>query len=634
MAGRAQPMKDHWKEQRLFLSRIIGAAIIVLLLSGMLVWRLVHLQVVEYERFEALSEGNQVRLETLPPTRGLILDHAGRVLAENVPTWQLIAVPEQVPDIEATFAMLEQLELLDAANHDVLVDLMRSHRRFDRVTLTNLTEVQAATFAVRRYQFPGVDIREGLIRNYPFGAVAAHTVGYVGRVSEEDLARIDRADYAGTSQIGKTGVERAYEDRLHGDAGLREIVVNAQGRPSLERVPAGGLEMVPPRPGQHVVLALDIKVQQAAYEALAGLRGAAVAIDPRNGNVITLISTPAFDPNDLATGMSQSEYNELRTDPDEPFLNRALTKNYSPGSTIKPFIGLAALHNELPYVGEDHFCGGEYRLPGRTQAYREYRGNRHGETDLHSAIVRSCNVYFYGLGVALDIDRMEVFMKSFGFGVRTGIDIGGENSGLMPGRAWKRAAFRNREDQTWYPGETVSASIGQGYMEFTPLQLAHATAALAVEGLRFRPRLLIETRDAQASGVSDVLPPDELPPVAGIAAEHWQEIESAMLGVTQEERGTARTAMSGILYPVAGKTGTAQIVGVAQDERYNAEEIEERLRDNGLFIAYAPVDDPQIAIAVVVENNGGGGTMAAPVARRMLDAYFGTGEYVAQLIAL
>ena len=635
MASRTHRLKDHWQEHRLFLSRVIGAAVVIVLLTGALVWRLVHLQVIEYERFSGLLQRNQIRIEPLPPTRGLILDRAGRVLAENIPSWQLVAVPEQLEDVEATLAGLEQFGLVDPVNHAELVELVRSQRsRVERVTLTNLTEYQAATFAVRRYAFPGIDIRSGLIRHYPYGEAAAHVVGYVGRISDSDLERIDSADYKGTSQIGKTGLERAYEDVLHGTVGYREIVVNAHNRrQSLETVPPGGLAERFPVPGQHVVTALDMRLQLAAQAALSSYRGAAVVIDVRNGDVLALVSTPGFDSNALAIGMSQSDYHAVSTDPDEPFVNRAIGKPYSPGSTIKPFLGLAGLYYDSDYVSQTHNCNGQFHLPNSSRDYREPSNVRaHGETNLYSAIVRSCNVYFYGLGVDLDIDRMEPFMRAFGFGARTGLDIGGEAAGLMPGRDWKRTAFRAREDQTWYDGETVSASIGQGYMEFTPLQLAAATAALATQGQRFRPRLLTATEDAESAEIV-AAPPIALEQVPGVEAADWQEIHEALVGVTTDARGTGRTAMDGATYSVAGKTGTAQVVGVAQDARYNAEELEERERDNGLFIGYAPAGNPEIAIAVVVENNGGGGATAAPVARKVFDAWFGNGEQIVELAA-
>jgi penicillin-binding protein 2 len=634
MSARSQPLKDHWKEQRLFLSRIIGAAVVVTLLTGVLIWRLVHLQVVDYQRFSELSHGNQIDIAPLAPTRGLIFDRNGLVLADNVTAWQLVAIPEQIADLEGDLARLEQLDLLDPADREVLIDLLSSRRRFEPVTLANLTERQAARFAVQRHRFSGFHVQEGLIRDYPYGEAAAHAVGYVGRISQSDYEQIDRSDYAGTFQIGKTGIERAYEDYLHGNSGYQEQVVNAQGRVIRDwsSNPEAGLEGRLPEPGQHIYLSLDIRLQNVAEQALEGLRGAAVAIDPRNGDVLTLVSTPAFDPNRFAIGLSGAEFAELNADSNLPLFNRALAGRYPPGSTVKPFYGLAGLHYETEHVAEPHFCTGEFRLPGSSRVYREGPGAGHGEMTLHTAIVRSCNVYFYGLAVDLGIDHMSEFMSAFGFGARTGIDISGESAGLMPSAEWKREYFTSRDQRVWYPGETVSTGIGQGYTEVTPLQLAHATATMAASGLRYRPRLLVATQDAE-TGEMDVHPGDPLQPIVDVSPEHWQIIHDAMLGVTTEPRGTGHSSMQGTTYTVAGKTGTAQVVAVAQDEKYDAESLDEQYRDNGLFVAYAPFDNPEIAIAVVVENNGGGSRTAAPVARQVLDAYFGNEEYVAELVA-
>jgi penicillin-binding protein 2 len=634
MNVRVQPLKDHWKEQRLFLSRVIAAGVIVVGLTGVLIWRLVHLQVVDYQRFSGMSEDNQIKIQPLPPTRGLIYDRAGRALAENIPAWQLVAVPEQIEDLDAVLGELEELGLLDPANREVLKNLVRSRRQFEPVTLTNLDEEQAARFAVRRHHFSGIDVQEGLIRYYPYEEAAAHAVGYVGSISAADFEQIDRSDYTGTSQIGKTGVERAYEEQLHGTRGYRPRVVNAQGReiPDWSLSSDDRFKELLPVPGNHVHLGLDISLQLAALDALEGVRGAAVAIDPRNGDVLTLISTPAFDPNNFANGLSGAEYTELTTNSDRPLFNRALAGRYPPGSTVKPFYGLAGLHFETEHVAEDHFCNGEFQLPGNSRIYGE--GQRilpHGETTLHSAIVRSCNVYFYGLAVELGIDRMEQFMKSFGFGARTGIDISGESAALMPGRQWKSENFSTRELRAWYPGETVSTGIGQGFTEVTPLQLAHATATMAASGLRYRPRLLVKSENAE-TGIESSVPVDPLEPIDDVDPAHWQIIHDAMNGVTTEQRGTGLSSMGDAWYSVSGKTGTAQVRSYAEDEQRDLEEVEEQFRDNGLFIAYAPAENPEIAIAVVVENNGGGSRTAAPVARKVLDAYFGTRDYVAQLV--
>lgn len=634
MATRAQPLKDHWKEQRLFFSRIIGASVVVVMLTGVLVWQLVDLQVVHHQQFSAESRGNQIDIEPLPPMRGEILDRNGRILATNEPAWQLVAVRENITDLEAVLMELEELKLLESANRPSLIESVRSSRSWEPVLLANLNEIQAASFAARGHMFQGVDLQAGLVRFYPEQRATAHSIGYVGRPNADDVDRMSDPDnYSGTLQIGKTGIERRYEDRLHGTVGRQAFVVDAHRRPTGQPVPDGLAETVLPVPGEHVILALDIDMQRAAVAALAGLRGAAVVIDPRNGDVLTMVSMPAFDPNSFSTGMSTDEYSALSSDPNEPFRNRVLAEQYNPGSTVKPFFGLAGLHYETGFVAEDHVCNGQYHLPNSTHVWRESRRVLpHGETSLHSAIVRSCNVYFYGLGEELGIDRMQEFLGKFGFGSRTGIDIGGEYAGVNPGVDWKRESFRNAEDKVWFPGETINNAIGQGYIEVTPLQLAHATATLAAQGQRFRPRLLIQTEDAGTGAVTNV-PAEALEPVSGVDALHWQLVHEAMLGVTAEPRGTGFKSMNDADFTVAAKTGTAQVIGVADGEFYDEDAIDERYKDNGLFVAFAPAVNPQVAIAVVVENQGGGGSTAAPVARIILDTFFGNTEYVAQLVA-
>jgi penicillin-binding protein 2 len=639
MARPSTQLKDHWQEQRLFLSRVIAAGVVVVLLAGLLVAQLFRLQVVNYERFAELSRGNRFRIEPQPPTRGLIFDRNGLVIADNTPNWELVAVAEEIENLDATLKALEELELLDPAEHTAVRDLVRSHRGFERVKLTNLTEQQAATFAVRRHRFPGVDIQEALVRYYPFGEASAHAIGYVGSISPPDLERIDRSDYAATSQIGKQGVERAYESILHGHVGYRQQVVNAQGRvlfdPTVDSHAdnvanfIGGIESKAPVPGNNVVVSLDMRLQLAAQEALGDSRGALVAIDPRTGDVLALVSTPSFDPNSFATGISRADYVALNTDLDKPLLNRALTGTYPPGSTVKPFIALAALQHESIDPARQLYCPGEWRIPGQTHRYREGRGGVHGATNLRSAIVRSCDVYFYQLALAMGIDDVANGLKAFGFGAPTALDIGGEKSGIVPSPEWKKKQFRRREDQVWFPGETVNTGVGQGYMLVTPLQLAHAEATLAMRGEGHPPRLLIGVEDPVTREVT-YNDPVALPPVEGPAPEHWDFVRDAMVGVTSETGGTALTAMKGVTYKVAGKTGTAQVFTVGQDERYKESEVDERLRDHGWFTAYAPADAPRIAIACIVENAGGGGRSAAPVVRKVLDAFFKAENYVAR----
>jgi len=628
MAGSSLQFKDPWQEQRLFLSRIIAAAVVVLLLTGVLVVRLVHLQILDFERFSELSQGNRFRIDPMPPTRGIIYDRRGRVIAENRPNWELVAVGEEIDNLDRTLHSLEELGLVDPDEHATLRNLIRSHRGFERVKLSNLTEEQAATFAVRRHLFSGVDIQEALARYYPFHEAVAHAVGYVGSISAADLERIDRTNYAGTSHIGKSGVERAYEQQLHGQVGYRQLIVNAQGRVRGEADASSGVEPKLPVPGQNVVLSLDMDIQLAAVEALQDFRGAVVAIDPRNGDVLALVSSPSYDPNRFATGLSRADYVALTADIDKPLYNRALAGVYPPGSTVKPFIALTALQHESIAPDHEVYCPGEWRLPGQTHRYREGRGGVHGKVDLHEAIVRSCDVYFYQLAVAMGIQDLSDGLKAFGFGAPTGLDVMGEQSGIVPSPEWKKRNFSRREDQVWFPGETVITGIGQGYMNVTPIQLASAAATFAARGTRFKPRLLIGTEDAVTRETS-MVEPAALPSIEDHSPEHWQFVIDAMVGVTSETGGTALTVMKGVEYQVAGKTGTAQVITIAQNEKYREEDIEERQRDHGWFVAFAPADAPRIALGVIVENAGGGGRSAAPVARKVFDAFFAAENYVA-----
>jgi penicillin-binding protein 2 len=637
MARTSESLKDHWQEQRLFLSRILWSVAVVLMLTAALVARLVQLQVFDYERFADLSQGNRLRIEPLAPTRGLILDRNGLVIAENLPTWQLVVIPEQIEDLEATLSELEALELISPQLRGEYMELVRSHRGFERVTLINLDDEQAARFAVRRHRYRGVDIQEGLVRHYPFGDVAAHAIGYVGSISTEDLETIDRPNYAASSSIGKTGIERAYESLLHGTVGFRQQVVNARGRilqdPAIQASVEGdgflaNLETRWPIPGDNLVVALDMRLQLASHDAMQGQRGAVVALDPRNGEVLALVSTPSFDPNRFSEGLSRADFVALNSDPYRPLFNRALTGRYPPGSTIKPFLGLAGLYHESVAEHDHKFCPGYFSLPGQTHRYRDWRPQGHGSMDLHNAIVQSCDVYYYQLAVELGIDRMDAFLRRFGFGAVTGLDITGERTGVVPSRDWKRRAFSKREDQVWFPGETVIAGIGQGFTLVTPIQLANAAAAMSMRGDRYETRMLIATQSGIDEEVTRRMP-RRMPPLVDVDAEHWQAIHDAMVGVATEPAGSGFRAMSGAQYSVAGKTGTAQVYTIGQDEEYDEAGLDEALRDHGLFIAFAPAEDPRVAVAVVVEN-GGGSSAAVPIARRVLDSYFEGNEYVAQ----
>ena len=632
MRGHVQ-IRDRWQEQRLVTARLAFTALLVVAMSSVLVWRLFQIQISHHEVFAELAQGNRVRIEPLAPTRGLIFDRNGQLLAENLPAWELVAIPEQIADLQASLEALEALELLDPAERDNLIGAVNSHRRFERVVLANLTESQAARFSARRHQFSGVDIREGLIRHYPYGDMTGHSIGYLGSIGAADMERIDRANYAATTLIGISGVERSYQDVLHGTVGFRQQLVNAQGRvivdpaaveASSDSLP-GSLDTRWPIPGSNLVVSLDIQLQLAAQMAMEGLRGAAVAIEPATGDVLALVSTPAFDPNQFSSGLSHSSYRELETDPDKPLFNRALAGRYPPGSTIKPFLGLAAMNLNAISPDDPTYCGGHYSLPGQSHRYRDWKREGHGLMDLHQAVVESCDVYFYRLAVNIGIDAIDSSLRIFGFGDRTGIDIGGENRGVVPSREWKRNNFSRREDQVWFPGETVIAGIGQGYTTATPLQLAHATAVLAA-GARLKPRMVVAMQTAVSGEIVEI-DPVRLDTLPEIDPRHWQRIREAMIGVIEDPRGTARAAMRQTPYGVAGKTGTAQVISLAQDEEYDEDALEERLRDHGLFIAFAPADNPTIAVAVVVENGGAGSGLPAQAARKILDLYLAAEDY-------
>jgi penicillin-binding protein 2 len=613
-------IKDHWREQRLFDQRsLVSGAVIGLATLGLIV-RLFVLQVVQHDYYADLSQGNRVRNEPIPAARGLILDRHGEVIAGNQPAYQLELVPEEVPDLDKTLAALVELNLISADDVDALERTIDSSRSFDTVPVRlRMSEEDVARFAVRRFEFPGLDIKTRQTRWYPNGEVAVHALGYVGAISEDDLKHIDRAAYAGTSLIGKLGVESAFEGELHGTNGFREVLVNAQGR-SVERQGAfvPNLRTRSPIAGDDLLLSIDLKVQRVAEAALAGHRGAVVALDPNSGDVLALVSLPGFDPTLFGRGITSAEYAALQGDIDHPLFNRALRGTYPPGSTVKPVIALAGLTYHVVDPAARRYCAGAFHLPGSSRIFHEYHNEHHGYVDLDDAIARSCDIYFYGLANVLGVDRISSFMAPFGFGKVAGIDIGGEKPGILPSREWKAKVFSRPADQAWFPGETVNFGIGQGYLTVTPLQLAHYASIIATRGKIWKPRLVTAYRDPH-SGQMHQVPVVSEGEVAGISAEDWQRVVHGMMGVTT--RGTAAAIGARAPYKFAGKTGTAQVFSVAQGEKYNAKLISERLRDHSWFIAFAPADAPRIALAVLQENGGAGASAAAPIARKVIDAY-------------
>jgi penicillin-binding protein 2 len=633
--ARSVRIKDHHAEQRLFEGRAIAAAVIMLVALGSVIVRLVWLQVVQYDYFADLSQGNRIKIEPIPPNRGLILDRNGLPLATNAPSYQLELTREQVTDIDATLIGLAQLGLLDNADFPSLKKDIRSRRIFEAVPVKlQLTDEELARFAARRYQFPGVEIRPRLTRYYPLGASSVHAIGYVGAISEEDEKTLDLTEYAGTTLTGKAGVEKAYERELHGRAGVQQLLVNAQGR-TVERIgqDAVKLERREPVAGNDLFLTIDVRVQQAAEEALRGQRAAAVAIDPNNGDVIAFVSTPAFDPNLFARGLTRPQYLALTDDPDRPMYDRALRGVYPPGSTVKPMFAIAALETGVVTPLETRFCRGTWFASGYGRVKRDWKPGGHGTVDMQRALATSCDIYFFDIARLMGIDRMAGVVGQFGLGAVTGIDIEGERVGILPSTEWKKRAYAKRpEYQIWFPGDTINVGIGQGQMLVTPVQLANGIAAVAARGQRYKPRLVRAVRDVATGKVREV-PPTALAPVKVADPGAWDVVQRGMFDVVNAAHGTARYYLQPApTYKMAGKSGTAQVFTVGINEKMRkAGELTEHLRDHALFVAFAPYDAPKIAVAVVVENApGGGSAFASPIARRILDRYLLTAEQWAE----
>jgi penicillin-binding protein 2 len=627
--ARNSRLKDHHAEQRMFGRRVVAASIVITVLLGALFARLFYLQVVRHEYFSELSQGNRIRIEPIPPPRGLILDRNGEPLALNRPAYQLELTREQTPDLDDTLQRLVALDLLPAEDVARTRRTIMARRAFDAVPIRlQLTEQQLARFAVHRPDFPGVEIRPRLTRLYPFKGVGVHALGYVGAISEQDQDRIDVAAYAGTTLIGKLGVERNYEEVLHGDTGYQQLLVNAQGR-RVDRVgiKSPDLQRKEPVAGDDLILTIDHRLQQVAEEALGEQRAAVVAIDPTNGDILAFVSTPTFDPNGFARGLTVPEYRALSDSLDKPLIDRVLRGVYPPGSTIKPLVALAALEFDVIEPDETRYCRGVWQFPNSSHRYRDWKKGGHGTVDMHKSIAQSCDTYFYYISDLIGIDRMHEFLSRFGLGEKTGIDLLGERSGLVPSREWKNKAFKKRELQVWFPGETVIAGIGQGYMLASPLQLAHVTATLGMRGKRFQPRLVRAVRDSSTGAVAE-LPPKALPDVTVRDPAFWDVVIDGMVGV-MSPGGTAYRSQAGAPYQMAGKTGTAQVFSVGQNEKYRESEVAERLRDHALFVAFAPADAPKLAVAVLVENGRSGSGTAAPIARKVFDAYLAPPEAAA-----
>ena len=604
-------LKDDFLESRLIRRRLVVSAGIVLVLIGIVVARLYVLQIVDYEHFSTLSDSNRIRIRALPPTRGLIYDRNGVVMANNLPAYRLEIVREQVEDMDETLSQLKHY--IDYTDQDLerFQLLSRRRRPFESIPLRlNLNDEEVARLAVNLHKFSGVEINARLTRNYPKGSHAVHALGYVGRIDVDDLSRVDEISYAGTSHIGKLGLEKYYETELHGTVGVQQVEVNAKGRTL--RV----LNETPPIPGKNLHLTIDSKLQKVAEQSFGEESGALVAINPNNGEILALVSMPIFDPNLFVNGVSYENYNKLRDSPSRPLFNRALSGQYPPGSTAKPFFALAALEANVIDKDKTVTCKGFYRLPNEERKFRDWKKEGHGEMNMKNAITQSCDVYFYDLSYRLGIDKMSALLEQFGFGQKTNIDSTGEKAGILPSREWKRQT----EGIMWFPGETLNTGIGQGAFLVTPLQLANAIAALSLKGKRYRPRLVRSIKDNNTEELLETRV--EIAGQYQLGKEsNWKHIQNSMINVVHGLRGTAARINRGLKYKMAGKTGTSQVFGIAQDEEYDAETIAKNLRDHGLFISYAPAGKPRIAVAVIVENGGHGSSSAAPIARKVMDAY-------------
>jgi penicillin-binding protein 2 len=587
------------------------AAGVVVLLFLILFSRFVWLQIIQYDHYHALAENNRISLVPAPPMRGVIYDRQGEVLAQNFSAYTLEITPDKAGKLEEIINQLEGVVSIDASDRKRFRRLLAESKNFESIPIRNrLTEEEVARFTVNRYRFPGVEVKARLFRQYPFGEIFSHVVGYIGRIGQRDLDHLEETDqaanYRGSDHIGKLGIEATYEPWLHGNTGIEKVETDSGGR--AVRV----LSRTAPVSGHNIYLHLDAKLQQVAEKVFGDYRGALVALDPRNGGVLALVSKPGFDPNLFVDGIDGGTWRELNDSPDRPLVNRALRGIYPPGSTIKPFMALAGLELGVRKPGDTISDPGYYTLPGSSHRYRDWKKDGHGMVDLKRSIVISCDTYYYGLAQQMGIERMSGFLSQFGFGKKSGIDLDGELAGLMPTPEWKQKRFK----QPWWPGETVIAGIGQGYVLTTPMQLAVATMGIANNGVIYKPQLIRAWRDPVSGQVSYAA----ARPVGKIAMspEHLRLVKEAMVEVTHPG-GTASIAGANTPYLFAGKTGTAQVVGIRQGEKYDASRVAARNRDHALFIAFAPADDPKIVVAVMVENGGHGGSTAAPVARKVID---------------
>ncbi len=619
-------VKSEREEYRLFRSRAYVAALLVLVALSLIFARLMFLQVKQFDHFTALSKENYQKQIPIPPVRGLIYDRNGVLLADNHIEYVLEAAEDDVKDMSDSLARLMQLLPITLQEVNKYKQKLRVNSRFLPVVLRkNLTEKEIAIFSANRARFPGFKVSVRMQRNYPLGSLASHLIGYVGRVDKRDIKKfneVEKQNYIGTTHIGKSGIEKQYESRLHGQAGYELTEVDAHGKPQLK------LDEKAPVTGEDLFLSIDLDLQIKAEQLLTEHNGAAVAIDPRNGEILAMASMPSYDPNLFVNGISYANYNALRDNIDRPLFNRALQGSYPPGSTIKPMAAIAGLNSGVVTPTSSVYGKGFYQIPGNKRKFRCWKKAGHSHISLNRAIYQSCDVYFYDLAFRMGIKRYSKAMARFGFGKRTDVDLPHESRALMPTAEWKQKRF----DKFWYPGDTVNAGIGQGFFTATPLQLAHATAIMANHGRVYKPHVLRATRVSR-NLPQKLVTPEKLPSIGVTKLRFWDDVIKGMVNVVHGEHGTARGSAAGVQYRYAGKTGTAQVFGIAQNKTYDASKLKKKLHDHSLFVAFAPLENPRIALAVIAENAGGGSKVAAPIARKLLDTYLLTPQQKEQLIA-
>ncbi|HFQ5008498.1 penicillin-binding protein 2 [Vibrio vulnificus] len=616
MRKRRTTIRDYQAEARLFANRALVAFFGIVALMGVLVTNLYNIQVNQYQDYKTRSNDNRIKVVPIAPNRGLIYDRNGVLLAENRPVFDLEITPEKVKNMDATITQLQTLFEITPEQIERFHRERKRTRRFKSVPiLSQLTEKQVAVFSVNQYRFPGVEVSGTLKRYYPYGEILTHVIGYVSRINDRDMQRLSdegkEANYQATRDIGKLGIEKFYEDMLHGTAGYQEVEVNSRGR--VIRT----LKFVPPVPGKDIVLNIDIKLQTYVHQLLDGRRGSAIVLDPKDNGILAMVSSPSYDPNAFVHGISGKGYSDLLNDKNRPLVNRSTLGIYPPASTVKPFIAVSALQEGVVTPNTTRNDPGYWRIPNSdTRPFRDWLRWGHGRVNLVQSIEESVDTFFYQIAYDLGIDRLSNWMSMFGFGDYTGIDIFEESKANMPTRDWKMS----RHKTPWYKGDTIPVGIGQGYWTATPMQLAKATSVLVNEGNVTAPHLLratIENGEAFDNRVlSDYV---TYPPIQNVPDKYWNLAKEGMRLVNHGKKGTARRSFTGMSYMTAGKSGTAQVFGLAEDQEYNADELAEHLRDHALFTGFAPFDDPKIIVTIVLENAGGGSSNGAPVARRIFD---------------